>query len=1074
MIRNTGCIVRSLSLLLVTAAAVFLTPAARSQAPAGDQRSGLLQLGVPEDFDLAPGRQLSSRTSALQPGVDYSFDISVTNPGQLTPETELRSRAIASPITFNVVPAEIYQQQPRLTVQVALPGDPVVAKGLHAGDPGMYALLRTAQAGQGSVTLQAADGAGLRPLHGHVALRAVQETGADATQLVPNTARDWQNAAPMQLGKTVFGAADDIEYLYNTQEGKTGWQWLTFAMPPGKPQLAFFELDILDRDIPVNLKVYRQEDGPDGRQLVEYKRGTDPTEIRHDDQADELVGFKFLSRVLTPGRYFVSVKANHPQWSLRTHLFDVPPYNDPRRAAALAMRYLVDIGDSFFSNIPRKGAVRTRAENVTDETERCLTCHPAHFTMLATLTAMRHGYTVTNPPEFKFMMDRLYNAPAPFYGFPGTYWMRWDLAPANSISRLGEMLSFYEDSVSHRRTETPGHTAGYLRLAYDARARLPRADAVHYMDKFQPTKTRNFEFDGNRPISDFRVATDSWYVLDRLARLDHDPAMARSAAHLKTLLTSTSTNDLEDLVEQTKGLVLTRDPAFRPLIRANVAKILARQHTDGGWVTAEYMSNEQFFDAAARAPFEKPSDPSLQFMTGEVLYTLSQAGQDPNDPRIQKALHWLLARQRDFGGWLDNKGELFLMPHLETSWAVMGLAQMFPENGRPVMAAPAAPTGLDRIPVDQLRLAPTLDWLDQVWYRRDAATVAAILPLLGSHEPMLRAAAAAALGRMAVDAPDAAVFRRCAAPLVALLADPNKLVNGSAAWSLRQLGNLGIGIDAVRTALDSRDDYTRRGAARVFYQYWYHMVSREDVARSLIRHVTDPDLLVRIEALKALWRWWYRTPDFTLRRQIEAAFLAAAGRPLEHPLVRLNVGQALYNILDENTVQFHKNWLRTLPLQADRNRAEAARIADVERPLARELADSLSHGGPAAQRTVLTALDYYFLRGGIGNDYDPITFYDRRAAETMARALLPLVRSSDPDVAGKALQAVAVAREARDPQLLLAVIEHLRSPDARQREVAEQELSRMPSSYGPATTVKAEPAYHHPVAPAAIGGGRAQ
>jgi len=1042
--------------MLVAAFAVFLTPSVRSQATTGLPRPALLELAASEDFNLAPGQQVTLATAALQSGADYSFEISLADPGSLTPRAELTSRGIASPITFNVVPAEIYQQQPRLTVSIALPGDPVVAKGLHAGDPGMYTLLRALQTGPGSVTLRAASGADLHPLHVRLALRPVKEDGADSLQLVPNTARDWQHAAPMQLGKTVFGAADDIEYLYNTQEGKTGWQWLTFDVPAGKPQLVFFELDILDRDIPVNLKLYRQEDGPDGRQLVEYKRGSDPTEIRHDDQADELVGFKFLSRVITPGRYFLSVKANHPQWSLRTHLFDVPPYSDPRRAAEVAMRYLVDIGDSFFSNIPRKGAVRTRAENVTDETERCLTCHPAHFTMLATLTAVRHGYTVANSPEFKFMVDRLYNAPAPFYGFPGTYWMRWDLAPANSISRLGEMLSFYEDSVSHRLTETPGHTAGYLRLAYDARSRLPRADAVHYMDKFQPTKTRNFEFDGNRPISDFRVATDSWYVLDRLARLDHDGAMARSAAHLKTLLTSTSTNDLEDLVEQTKGLVLTHDPAFQPLIRANVAKILARQHTDGGWVTAEYMSNEQFFDAAVRAPFEKPSDPSLQFMTGEVLYTLSQAGENPNDPRVQKALHWLLARQRDFGGWLDNKGELFLMPHLETSWAVMGLAQMFPEHGGPVVAAPPAPTDLGRVPVDQLRLAPTLDWLDQLWYHHDAATVRAVLPLLRSREPMLRAAAAAALGRMAVDAPDAAAFDVCVPPLAHLLADPNKLVNGAAAWSLRQLGNLGLGVDAVRTALDSRDDYARRGAARVFYQYWYHMTDREDMARDLVRHVSDPDMLVRIEALKSLWRWWYRTPDFALRRQIEGAFLQAAGRREEHPLVRLNVAQAIYNILDENTVQFHKNWLRTLPLQADRDRAEAARISEVERPLARELSSALSGTNVAAQQTVLTALDYYFLRGGIGNDYDPITFYDRSAAETMAHALLPLLRSPDPVIAGKAMEALAVAREARDPQLLLAVIEHLKSSDPHLREVAEEELSRIPTQYAPGSAWKAE------------------
>src|SRR5207248_4742671 len=156
--------------------------------------------------------------------------------------------------------------------------------------------------------------------------------------------------------------------------------------------------------------------------------------------------------------------------------------------------------------------------------------------------------------------------------------------------------------------------------------------------------------------------------------------------------------------------------------------------------------------------------------------------------------------------------------------------------------------------------------------------------------------------------------------------------------------------------------------------------------------------LVRIESLKALWRWWYRTPDFALRREIEQSFLERAAAEREHPLVRLNVAQAMYNILDDNTVQFHKNWLRSMAVEKDRDRAEQVRIEDVERPLARELAAALGPENPTARLTLLTALDYYFLRGGIGNDYDPIMFYDRQAAETLARALLPLVDGPDPAI----------------------------------------------------------------------------
>ncbi|MGH9397786.1 MAG: HEAT repeat domain-containing protein, partial [Terriglobia bacterium] len=388
---------------------------------------------------------------------------------------------------------------------------------------------------------------------------------------------------------------------------------------------------------------------------------------------------------------------------------------------------------------------------------------------------------------------------------------------------------------------------------------------------------------------------------------------------------------------------------------------------------------------------------------------------------------------------------LFLLPQKETCWALIALSTIYPETNPPLAAAPPPPASIQN--VANPPLVPTLQWLDQVWYQRDPAALKRVLPLLNNREPLIRGAAASAIGRMAVDTPDPAPFRAAVGPLAQLLGDHTKMVSRAAAWSLRQLGNDGVGIGAVKTALNSPDDYTRRGAARVFYQYWYHMIPREDVARTLVQHVNDPDMLVRIESLKALWRWWYLTPDFTLRRQIEHAFLSRAAVEREDPLVRLNVAQAIYNILDENTVQFHRNWLRSMALEKDRKQAEAARIAEVERPLAAELAAALRSPDVSSRQTVLTALDYYFLRGGIGNDYDSITFYDPQAAETVARAILPLISSPDPMIAGKALEAAAVARDAGDQDLLLAVMDHLTSPDAHTRQVAEEELTKFPTQY---------------------------
>ncbi|MDE3178077.1 MAG: HEAT repeat domain-containing protein [Acidobacteriota bacterium] len=1059
----------------------------RSGALRASGRTTALEAGAPTpaaltfDHELTgsihPGETLNWQTPALRSGDLYSVDISLDRPGSLTTADELVPGAIASPITFNIVKKEIIPIKARVVVSFNSPGNPVISKKLHSGDPGTYFIIRAAATSPAHLTLQAPQSVSAAPMGFEAEIRPLTVSGEGEDQIAPNTARDWQHASPMLLGKTVFGTSDDIEYLYNTDEGKVGWQWLTFDYQ-GAKKLVFFELNVLDRDVPCALKFYRLDDSGQGKRVVEYSAGKSPVEIRHDDQTDALVDHKFITRVLTPGRYYVAVKSNDPRWSLRTEIFNVPPYQDPHEAAQVALRYMVDIADSWFSDIPRKGAVLTRAENVTDETERCIACHAAHFTMLSTLKAQRHGYSVANEPEYKFMIDRLYNAPAPFYGFPHTYWLRFELAPTNGLSRMAKMLLMYEDSVSHRPTEIPAESASYIRLVYDARSMLPRVDKAHFVKEFEPAKTRNYEFDGNRPISDFRVASDSWFDLSDLARRGRNAAYAQSAAHLKTLMTTDKTNDLEDIVEQTKGMVEMGDPKFKPAIRANIQKILARQHTDGGWVTAEYMSNHQFFDAAARAAFEKKTDPSLQFMTGEVLYTLKIAGYNMQDPRIQKAIHWLLGLQKPFGGWLDNKGELFLLPQKETCWSLIALSTIYPESNPPLAPAPPEPLSV-RNAVNP-PVAPTLQWLDQVWYQHDPSVLKNVLPLLQNPEPLIREAAASAIGRMAVDAPDPAPFRAAVQPLAALLGDHTKMVSRAAAWSLRQLGNDGVGIDATKTALNSPDDYTRRGAARVFYQYWYHMIPREDVARELIAHVNDPDMLVRIECLKALWRWWYRTPDFALRRQIERAFLSRAAVEREDPIVRLNVAQAIYNILDDNTVQFHRNWLRSMALEKDRQLAEAARIREVERPLASELAAALSTPNASLRATVLTGLDYYFLRGGIGNDYDSITFYDPAAAETMARAILPLISSPDQAIASKALQAAAVARDAGDQDLLLAVMDHLGSSDPATREIAEEELAKFPAqyNYGGNEVAKSKPLPRQPrtaklhgrIRPAAGGG----
>ena len=134
----------------------------------------------------------------------------------------------------------------------------------------------------------------------------------------------------------------------------------------------------------------------------------------------------------------------------------------------------------------------------------------------------------------------------------------------------------------------------------------------------------------------------------------------------------------------------------------------------------------------------------------------------------------------------------------------------------------------------------------------------AVEALLEHREPMVRAAAAACLGRLGQ--------ARSVKALVARLADPSKIVWRSAAWALRRLGNQGIGHDPIAAALGSKDPAVRRGAARIFAYQFYGMDDRPELARRLIELSRDPDLLTRLQSLRTLRQWFYRTADTAMSR----------------------------------------------------------------------------------------------------------------------------------------------------------------------------------------------------------------
>ena len=81
------------------------------------------------------------------------------------------------------------------------------------------------------------------------------------------------------------------------------------------------------------------------------------------------------------------VRANHPEYKLRTRIYDPPPYADPQKAVRTGVDYILAAGDSWFANTPRRGGRLDRVASVHQETSLCVACHASHFSQRAQLYA---------------------------------------------------------------------------------------------------------------------------------------------------------------------------------------------------------------------------------------------------------------------------------------------------------------------------------------------------------------------------------------------------------------------------------------------------------------------------------------------------------------------------------------------------------------------------------------------------------------------------------------------------------------------------------------------------------------
>jgi hypothetical protein len=948
-------------------------------------------------------------------GIAYTAILSAQVTSVMSKRGAVRAQVISVPslntghqysLLYSLQNLSALTQDSRLNIEVRQSAGIVFQKTLHAGDPDVYAQFRVSNSGPAKISIQ--------PLHvdGQFTLQVNRWPLSSQVKSGPN--HRWQDAMPIVLGKPVFASGDDAEYipLPNTPrkvmvQDPNGTDWYRFDFAGDKPKLVFFQIELMERDqVPVDVSIFRVKDG----KLQEYYEGEDPVALPHEVQA--LPGNKFTPRLLgDKGTYYVSVRASHPEYKLRTRVYDPAPYASPQQAVRTGLDYILAAGDSWHANTPRRGGILDRVSSVHQETSLCVACHVTHFSQRAQLYATRNGYPVVQRQQLQFLTERFYNNPRPFYGFEqSATWARMISASANVLGRMSHLMDLFEEQITGERRESfHKGISGYLDIYYKGRDKLP-AD----------------ETNGNTPlVSAHEVAWYAWATTK-------DPRLAEMIAKGEVK------NNI-DLCYQTLALAEIAPDTYKAQIAKNAERILSFQRPDGQW----------------SARFED-KQPEVEFQTGHALWALHAAGIPASNAQVAKGLKYLLSRQQVFGGWMDPRQsfENFRTPFRETQMAILALSAYYPLAGR---AKGWNSAHIERLSSDSTEL---LGQLDDVWDAPSPEVRKQIEAAATSNDALVRQAAMEALGRLGIYTP---VYAKG-------LGDPSKLVQRTAAWAMRQSYSRrpDTPSSGVVNALASADDRTRWGATRVFAAHFSELARRSDVAAALLKVAADPAISTRMNAIKGLWQFWFWTADLPVKEQIENTLLAQLGKPQPEWVAR-NLDHAIYNLADENIRYLYNNWVPLLAREEDRDRAVKGRLA-VEARLAGKFA-AILEGGPGEQKkALLRAITELPLRRGdvydleadlgktappiynrIGNDIEQIAFFgDSR--ERMSRAILPLLDSSDLETRRLASQAVLLVRDTR-----FADVNRIAGPAGKATEQIISKVERVPEGAEVARVLKPPP-----------------
>ena len=401
----------------------------------------------------------------------------------------------------------------------------VESKWLHAADLDFYLTLRPRAAGPVTVNLSAPPAVHIPEIA--ATMSRIPDRSAECRQqgsiaassprrpTVPGKPPSPSNWARPSLAATTKGPTLPRRAKTPTPQWSKASSGSDSHSARSSRKLVYFVLNVTDRDVPLDVDIFQM--GKDSGGQPDVVPFTDGEFVYQVEATQNYPGlYKFRTRILQPGQeYYVRVAANHPAYQLHTYEYSVPPNKDPHEAVRAGMDFLINMGDTWLSNTPRRGAVALRTTMQHSETQLCIACHPSQFTTRGYLKAVQNGYAPTQRAGLEFLTDRIYNNARPLYGEPNTNWVRIIYTARTVASRLPLIAHAFEQNVTHdpprKNFDVP--YAEFLKIHYKGVTEMPGDEA-----------------DGCEPdVSPFEIATQSWHTFDLAYNETHDAGLAGGA-----------------------------------------------------------------------------------------------------------------------------------------------------------------------------------------------------------------------------------------------------------------------------------------------------------------------------------------------------------------------------------------------------------------------------------------------------------------------------------------------------------------------------------------------------------------